>query len=188
MFCWARGKFVGEINKLSSFQVIKWLENEKVLLFWQRKRSSISGYEVIRAPRIGGPLGIHITLGGGTKSSRLLGKFHIKASACLHKSPVHGDQDGKASTLCFLPANQEHPLPWARVHPMVMRTATSRHGAWRAGLCQCLFIWVQIFITSAFQHLHMQTGDLKGTSCENTCLWPTLHTLYATSGCEFDMG
>lgn len=24
----------------------------------------------------------------------------------------------------------------------------------------------------------MQTGDLKGNSCENICLWPTLHTLY----------
>lgn len=115
-------------------------------------------------------------------------KLHIKASACLHKPPVHGDQDGKASTLCFLPANQEHPLPWAGAHPMGMRTAASKHGAWRAGLSQCLFIWVQIFITSAFQHLHMQTGDLKGNSCENTCLWPTLGTLYATLGCEFYMG
>lgn len=77
---------------------------------------------------------------------------------------------GRHRLVCFLPGNKEHPLPWASVHPMVMRTSPSKHGAWQAGLSQCLFIWVQIFITSAFQYLHMQTGDLKGNSCENNVL------------------
>lgn len=101
MFCWARRKFVGKINKLSSFQVIKWLENEKVLLFWQRKCSNISKYKVIWAHILGGPLGICTSLGRGTKLSRLLAEFHIRAPVCLHKPPVHEDQDGKASTRLF---------------------------------------------------------------------------------------
>lgn len=110
MFCWARRKFIGEINKLSSFQVIRWLENEKLLLFWQRKCSNISKYKVIWAHRIGGPLGICITLGSGTKLSRLLGEFHMEASVCLHKSLVHEGQSGKAST-CLISARKQRASP-----------------------------------------------------------------------------
>lgn len=60
LWCFAvlRGSLLGELNELSSFQVIKLLESEKILLFWEEKCSNLSKYKVTRAHRIWGPLGL----------------------------------------------------------------------------------------------------------------------------------
>lgn len=102
MFCWARREFVGEINKLSSFQVIRWLEKEKVLLFWQKvvqvfqsmKWLELTGLEDLLASQ-------KDALGGGTNLSRLSGKFHVEFSVCQAHTSSAWREDGK-DHLCLL--------------------------------------------------------------------------------------
>lgn len=49
MACCAKRKFVGELNELSSFQVIKWLENENVQIFQSMKWLELTQSEVLSA-------------------------------------------------------------------------------------------------------------------------------------------
>lgn len=50
-----------------------------------------------------------------------------------------------------------------------------------------MFIWVEVFNRSIFQHLLMQIRNLTGYTCDSPCMWPNSCTVYATLRCEFYM-
>lgn len=178
---YAKRKFVGELNELSSFQVITWLENEKILLFWEEKRSVLSKYEVIRAHRIWDPVGfrwcvgICIILEERTKSFGQFWKFHIKASVFrdLHWPTVDREQGGETTCLC--PA-KKHGVSFHQASVRQKVTRTSHITTW------CLtsrYLFVRRFSSDqSFNICLCKNENLTGNTCENICIWPNICSKY----------